>query len=191
MSIEKKKDELKYIETIEHSMKSGYVSMLILLALEKEPANGYKLMKMISEDTFGEWRPTNSTMYPYLSNITDRGLIKFKTKKQGQRESKEYSLTMKGRKILKMLVEKQQEMSLSLLSMMSTILDIKSLPNHLIAFFSQSFYENILMGKSNEEKIDILSKRVEILNLVLEILGKNKVEMENELEILKSDKAED
>ena len=190
MSIEKK-DELKYIETIEQSMKSGYVSMLILLALEKESANGYKLMKMISEDTFGEWRPTNSTMYPYLSNLTDRGLIKFKIKKQGQRESKEYSLTMKGRKILKMLVEKQQEMSLSLLSMMTTVLDIKSLPNHLVAFFSQSFHDNILMGKSSEDKIDILTNRVEILNVVLEILGKNKVEMENELEILKSNKAED
>lgn len=191
MSIEKKKDELKYIESIEQSMKSGYISMLILLALEKESANGYKLMKMISEDTFGEWRPTNSTMYPYLSNLTDRGLIKFKTKKQGQRESKEYSLTMKGKKILKMLVEKQQEMSLSLLSMMTTVSDIKSLPNHLVAFFSQSFHENILMGKSSEDKIDILTNRVEILNVVLEILGKNKVEMENELEILKSNKAED
>jgi len=176
----------KYVEAIEQSMKSGYISMLILLALEKESANGYKLMKMISEDTFGEWRPTNSTMYPYLSNLTDKGLIHFKTKKHGQRESKEYSLTMKGRKILKKLVEKQQEMNLSLLSMISTVSDLKSLPNHLLAFFSQSFQENILMGKSPEEKIDILSKRVEILNLILEIIGKNKVEMANELEILKS-----
>jgi ATP-dependent helicase/DNAse subunit B len=95
---------------------------------------------------------------------------------------------MKGKKILKRLVEKQQEMSASLLSMMSTVLDIQSLPHHLIAFFSQSFHENVLMGKSSEEKIDILSKRVDILNLVLEILGKNKVEMENELEILMSNK---
>jgi len=189
MSIEKK-DELKYIETIEQSMKSGYISMLILLALEKEPANGYKLMKMISEDTFGEWKPTNSTMYPYLSNLTDRGLIKFKTKKQGQRESKEYSLTMKGRKILKTLVEKQQEMSVSLLNMISTVLDIQTLPNYLIAFFSQSFHENVLMGKSIEEKIDILGKRVDILNLFLEILGKNKVEMEKELGILMKSKAQ-
>ena len=52
--------------------------------------------------------------------------------------------------------------------------------------FLVNLHENILMGKSNEEKIDILSKRVEILNLILEIIGKNKVEMENELEILKS-----
>ncbi|MFW9942031.1 MAG: PadR family transcriptional regulator [Candidatus Thorarchaeota archaeon] len=190
MSTEKR-DELKYIETIEQSMKSGYVSMLIMLALEKEPANGYKLMRMISEDTFGEWKPTNSTMYPYLSNLTKRGLIKFKTKKQGQRESKEYSLTMKGKKILKRLVEKQQEMSVSLLNMMSTVMDIQSLPNHLITFFSQSFHENMLMGKSNEKKVQLLSKRVEILNLFLEILGKNKVEMEKELEILMSNEVKD
>ena len=176
----------KFVETIENSMKSGYVSLLILLALEKQPANGYKLMKMISEDTFGEWRPTNSTMYPYLSNLTSRGLIQYKMKKTGQRESKEYFLTAKGRKILKMLIEKQQEMNNSLLSMISVVLDVDSLPNNLLDFFSQSYRENILMNKPKEEKIDVLSKRIEILNLILEIFGKNKVEMEKELEKLKS-----
>ncbi|MCK4371109.1 MAG: PadR family transcriptional regulator [Candidatus Lokiarchaeota archaeon] len=186
MSIEKKKEETKFVESVEQSMKSGYISMLILLALEKEPANGYKLMKMISEDTFGEWRPTNSTMYPYLSNLTKRGLIQYRTKKQGQRESKEYSLTPKGTKILKKLVNKQQEMNLSLLSMVSTVIDISSLPNHLLDFFNQSYHEYILRGKSSEEKIGILSRRVEMLNLFLDIMGKHKVEMENELEILKS-----
>ena len=78
----------KFVETIEHSMKSGYISLLILLALEKEPANGYKLMKMISEDTFGEWRPTNSTMYPYLSNLTDRGLIQLKLRSRVKEKAK-------------------------------------------------------------------------------------------------------
>ena len=175
----------KFAETIEHSMKSGYVSMLILLALEKEPANGYKLMKMISEDTFGEWRPTNSTMYPYLSNLTSRGLIQYEMKKTGKRESKEYSLTTKGRKILKMLVEKQQEMNLSLLSMITAVSDVKSLPSNLMDFFTQSYKENVLMDKSNEEKISILSRRIEIFHLILEIIGKSKTEMEKELEKLK------
>ena len=174
----------KFVENIENSMKSGYVSMLILLALEKEPANGYKLMKMISEDTFGEWRPTNSTMYPYLSNLTSRELIQYKMKKTGQRESKEYSLTMKGKQTLKMLVEKQQEMNLSLLSMISAVTNVDALPSSLLDFFSQSYKENILMDKSKEEKIDILSKRIELINLILEIIGKNKIEMEKELEKL-------
>ncbi|MFX1374273.1 MAG: PadR family transcriptional regulator [Promethearchaeota archaeon] len=180
----------KYIESIEQSMKSGFISMLILLALEKEPANGYKLMKMISEDTFGEWRPTNSTMYPYLSNLTDRGLIQFKTKTHGLRESKEYSLTMKGRKILKKLVEKQQEMSISLFSFISSVLDEKDLSFPLFDFFGQSFHDYVLMGKSNKEKIELLSRRIEILNLILDIIGKTKVEMENELETLKSIKTD-
>ncbi|MFW9873427.1 MAG: PadR family transcriptional regulator [Candidatus Thorarchaeota archaeon] len=176
----------KFVENIEQSMKSGYVSMLILLALEKEPANGYKLMKMISEDTFGEWRPTNSTMYPYLSNLTKRGLIQYKIKKQGQRESKEYSLTMKGAKILKKLVNKQREMNLSLLRMMSVVSDVDLLPVNLLDFIRKSFHEQILMGKSNEEKIEILKNRIEMFNVILDLVGKNKVEMEKELEILKS-----
>ncbi|MFX0041980.1 MAG: PadR family transcriptional regulator [Candidatus Hodarchaeota archaeon] len=188
MSTEKKKEEIKFVEAIEQSMKSGYISMLILLALEKEPANGYKLMKMISEDTFGEWRPTSSTMYPYLYNLTKRGLIEYRTKKQGQRESKEYSLTMKGTKILKKLIKKQQEINLSLLSMVSTVLDVDNLPNPLLDFIGQPYHKQILMGKSVEEKIEILCKRIEIFNLILDILGKNKVEMENELEILKINK---
>ncbi|MFX1437808.1 MAG: PadR family transcriptional regulator [Promethearchaeota archaeon] len=173
-----------FVEKVEQSMKSGYISMLILLALEKEPANGYKLMKMISEDTFGEWRPTNSTMYPYLSNLTDRGLIQFKTKKQGQRESKEYFLTIKGRRILKKVVEKQQEMNMSLFSFISNVIDIKTLPIQIFSFFGQSFQENILMGKTDEEKIEILKRRLEILTFFLSIIDKNKDEMKKELESL-------
>ncbi|MFX1418746.1 MAG: PadR family transcriptional regulator [Promethearchaeota archaeon] len=175
----------KFVELIEQSMKSGYVNMLILLALEKNPANGYKLMKMISEDTFGEWRPTNATIYPYLSNLTERGLIQYETKKTGQRESKEYYLTKKGREILKMLVEKQQEMNLSLLSMITAVLDVKNLPSNLLDFFRQSYQEIVLIDKSRDEKINILSRRIEIMNLILDIIGKNKVAMENELEKLK------
>ena len=97
---------------------------------------------------------------------------------------------MKGRKILKQLVEKQQEMNLSLLSMMSVVSDVNLLPSNLLEFFRQSFHENILMGKSNEEKIDILTKRIEMFDIILELVGRNKVEMENELEIIKSNKSE-
>ena len=188
MDSDKKDNEKKFIETLEQSMKSGYVNMLILLALEKGPANGYRLMKMISEDTFGEWRPTNSTMYPYLSNLTKRELIQYKIKKQGQRESKEYTLTTIGINILKKLVEKQQEMNISLLNIGSSVtgLDINNLPYHLKEFFSKSYEELILMGKSNEDKIKIISERVDVFNLFLEIIGTLKNEMEIKLKMLKN-----
>jgi len=188
MDSDKKENERKFIETLEQSMKSGYINMLILLALEKGPANGYRLMKMISEDTFGEWRPTTSTMYPYLSNLTNRGLIQYTTKKQGQRESKEYTLTTKGTTILKKLVEKQQEMNITLLSIGSSIagLDVNNLPYHLKEFFSRSCDELLLMGKSNEDKIKILSRRVDVFNLFLDIIGTVKNDMEIKLKMLKS-----
>jgi len=188
MDSNKKDNAKKFIETLEQSMKSGYVNMLILLALEKGPANGYRLMKMISEDTFGEWRPTNSTMYPYLSNLTKRELIQYKIKKQGQRESKEYTLTTKGTNILKKLVEKQQEMNITLLNIGSSVtgLDINNLPYHLKEFFSKSYEEMILMGKSNEDKIKILSERVDVFNLFLDIIGTVKNEMEVKLKMLKN-----
>jgi DNA-binding PadR family transcriptional regulator len=124
-------------------------------------------------------------MYPYLSNLTNRGLIQFKKKKRGERESKEYYLTMKGKKILKKLVEKQQEMSLSLFRVISDVIDIKTLPSRVFDFFGQPLQENILMGKSDEEKIEILNERLEILNFISDIINKNRIEMEKELEILK------
>ena len=183
-----KKDNEKFVETIEQSMKSGYINMLILLALKKGPANGYRLIKMISEETFGEWCPTTSIMYPYLSNLTSRGLIQYKIKKQGQRESKEYTLTTIGTTILKKLVEKQQEMNITLLSIGSSIvgLDINNLPYHLKEFFNKSYEELILMGKSNEDKIKILSRRIDVFNLFSEIIGTVKNEMEIKLKMLKS-----
>ena len=193
MDINKEENERKFIETLEQSMKGGYINMLILLALEKGPANGYRLMKMISEDTFGEWRPTNSTMYPYLSNLTNRGLVQYKIKKQGQRESKEYYLTTKGTNILKKLVEKQQEMNITLLNIGSSVtgLDLNHLPHHLTEFFTKSYEELILMGKSNEDKIKILSRRVDVFNLFLDIIGNVKNEMEIKLKMLKSNEFKD
>ncbi|MFX1365977.1 MAG: PadR family transcriptional regulator [Promethearchaeota archaeon] len=176
----------KFVEVIEHSMKSGFISLLILLALEKESANGYKLMKKISEDTFGEWRPSNSTIYPYLSNLSTKGLIEYDIKKTGQRESKEYSLTKKGREVLKMLVEKQQEMNLSLLSMITTVLDVDDNSILLKDFLTQSLPYQILSDKSHEEKIEILNKRIKVLSFISEIVKNSKAGMEEELERLKS-----
>ncbi|MFX1500075.1 MAG: PadR family transcriptional regulator [Promethearchaeota archaeon] len=178
----------KFADILEHSMKRGFVSFLILLALEVEPANGYKLMKKISEDTYGAWRPTNSTMYPYLSNLTEKGLIEYDLKKTGERESKEYSLTIKGKEVLKTLVEKQQEMSLSILGMISTIVDEDDHSIYLKDFFSQSVYDTILFDKSNEEKIEILSRRIKLIDFISDILEKSRVDMKKELKKLKSNK---
>ncbi|MFW9989321.1 MAG: PadR family transcriptional regulator [Candidatus Odinarchaeota archaeon] len=175
----------KFVEVFEHSMKRGFVSFLILLALETESANGYKLMKKISEDTYGAWRPTNSTMYPYLSNLTEKGLIEYDLKKTGERESKEYSLTIKGKEVLKKLVEKQQEMSLSLFGMISSVVDDDDHSIYLKDFFNQSIYDTILFDKSNEEKIEILTRRINLIDVVSELLENSKVGMKKELKKLK------
>ncbi len=176
----------KFVEALDHSMKRGFVSFLILLALEAEPANGYKLMKKISEDTYGAWRPTNSTMYPYLSNLSEKGLIQYDLKKTGERESKEYSLTIKGKGVLKKLVEKQREMSLSLFGMMSTVVDDDDNSIYLKDLFSQSIYDTILFDKSNDEKIEILTRRINLIDFISEILEKSKVGMKKELKKFKS-----
>jgi len=127
-------------------------------------------------------------MYPYLSNLTNEELIQYKIKKQGQRESKEYTLTTKGRNILKKLVEKQQEMNITLLNIGSSVtgLNINNLPYHLKEFFTKSYEELILMSKSNEDKIKILSERIDVFNLFLDIIETVKSEMEIKLKMLRS-----
>jgi len=109
-------------DAIEQSMKKGHISTLILLALEKGPSHGYSLMQTITDDTYGVWNPSASSLYPHLSSLTEKGLIEFTTEMEGKREKKVYEITEKGRKTLKKLLERQQNMRKSLLSMiMSTI----------------------------------------------------------------------
>ena len=92
----KKIDEIA--DAIEQSMKKGHISTLILLALEKGASHGYNLMQVIKNDTYGVWNPSASSLYPHLSSLTEKGLIKFTTEMEGKRERKVYEITLKGKR---------------------------------------------------------------------------------------------
>ncbi|MFX1420333.1 MAG: PadR family transcriptional regulator [Promethearchaeota archaeon] len=157
-------------DAIEQSMKKGHISTLILLALEKGPSHGYSLMQTITDDTYGVWNPTASSLYPHLSSLTEKGLIEFTAEMEGKREKKVYEITEKGRKTLKKLLERQQNMRKSLLSMiMSTIgLTNLSLPNDFEDLFGPDIIDDAsLIGKSNDEKLKILIKRKLVLSKIV------------------------
>ncbi len=177
-------------DAIEQSMKKGHISTLILLALEKGPSHGYSLMHTIKEDTYEVWNPTASSLYPHLSSLTEKGLIEFKTEMDGKREKKVYEITEKGRKTLKKLLERQQNMRKSLLSMiMSTIgLTNFSLPNDFEDLFGPDLIDDAsLIGKTDDEKLKILTKRKLVLSKIVNKLENFVNEINQRIESLKEE----
>lgn len=160
-------------DAIEQSMKKGHISTLILLALEKEPSHGYKLTEEIQKGTYGVWTPTASALYPHLSSLTEKGLIEYTTEMDGKRERKVYSITPKGRETLKTIIERQQNMRKSLLSMIISTIGItdSTIPNELEELFGPDILEEVLMNKSDKEKLKILSKRRIIISRIIDKLN--------------------
>ena len=160
-------------DAIEQSMKKGHISTLILLALEKEPSHGYKLTEEIQKGTYGIWTPTASALYPHLSSLTEKGLIEYITEMDGKRERKVYSITPKGEETLKTIIERQQNMRKSLLSMIISTMGItnSTIPNELEELFGPDILEEVLMNKSNKEKLKILSKRKIIISRIIDKLN--------------------
>jgi DNA-binding PadR family transcriptional regulator len=91
------------------------VEFLVLLLLSEEPTHGYDIMQRLGEKFSGLWAPKPGTVYPALSRLEDKNLIRLKeaeTKQegaQGQVEylpKKVYALTEKGAETLKDIIGK-------------------------------------------------------------------------------------
>lgn len=177
-------------DAIEQSMKKGHISTLILLALEKGPSHGYNLMQIIKDDTYGVWNPTASSLYPHLSSLTEKGLIEFTTETEGKRERKVYDITQKGEKTLKKIIERQQNMRKSLLSMIMSTIGItdSNIPNDFESLFGPELLEDTsLVGKTKNEKLEILSKRKMVISKIAEKLQNVTNEIDQRIESLKAD----
>ena len=176
-------------DAIEQSMKKGHISTLILLALEKSPSHGYNLMQIIKDDTYGVWNPTASSLYPHLSSLTEKGLIKYITEMEGKRERKVYEITQKGKKTLKMLVERQQNMRKSLLSMIMSTIGITdtNVPYDFESLFGPELLDDSsLVDKTNEEKLRILSRRKIVISKIVDKLQNVTKEIDQRIENLKA-----
>ena len=141
-------------------IKKGFLSSLILLVLDKEACHGYKIVKEIIELSHGIWKPNHSTVYPCLKEFTKKKFVKIKgMEKKDGRTRKIYEITQEGKKALKKLVIKQQNMISELRSLIFSIYgydgnysleDLKIiLPNDPIFGWKD--------GKSDEEKIENLN----------------------------------
>jgi DNA-binding PadR family transcriptional regulator len=73
--------------------RKGDVRLAILSLLGEAPANGYGLMKSISERTDGAWKPSPGSVYPTLAQLVDEGLIV----ESGEGRQSTFDLTEAGR----------------------------------------------------------------------------------------------
>jgi DNA-binding PadR family transcriptional regulator len=72
----------------------------VLWIINKGPMTGYELMKLLEREHHGP-SATASRVYPLLAFMEEEGLLRSKILKKGKRESKQYSVTAKGKLLLK------------------------------------------------------------------------------------------
>lgn len=95
-------------------MLKGYLKLAILFALTKTPLHGYLILKRIKGWTLGVMTPTAGGLYPSLKELEEKGLIKGEWELKDRR--KVYSITEKGKSVLREAVEKHFELAHSIRS---------------------------------------------------------------------------
>jgi DNA-binding PadR family transcriptional regulator len=86
-------------------MRRGDTRAAILVLLDEQAANGYRLMQEIEQRSEGAWRPSPGSVYPALQQLEDEGLVAA-DKADGR---KSFALTDDGKQYVKANREKLGE----------------------------------------------------------------------------------
>ncbi|MCJ7714506.1 PadR family transcriptional regulator [Candidatus Bathyarchaeota archaeon] len=89
----------------------GYIRVAALMLLNNKPSHGYEIMIEIKKRTKGFYKPTPGGIYPILTNLEKNEYIIGNWHKQNNRRIKTYSITEKGRIILRNTILKQSEIA--------------------------------------------------------------------------------
>ena len=74
--------------------KKGLLRLFILRTLSNEAKSGYDILREIGEKTKGEWSPSKGTIYPILTDLEEKNLIK--GVEEGARARKAFRTTEAG-----------------------------------------------------------------------------------------------
>jgi DNA-binding PadR family transcriptional regulator len=75
----------------------GHLDLMVLAALEREPAHGYAVIAEIRSRSRGTFDLADGTIYPALQRLEDGGLLKSSWTSVGGRSRRVYALTARGR----------------------------------------------------------------------------------------------
>ena len=84
----------------QQKMMKKIASTFVLWMISKEPTTGYALIKKLEAEHPGALAQA-SRLYPMLVHMEKEGLLRSRVLKTGKRESKEYSITPKGKLLIK------------------------------------------------------------------------------------------
>lgn len=79
----------------------GSIELIVLQALDDlGEAYGYQLLSTIDEASGGIFHFQESTLYPLLYRLEEKGFLDSEWKKKGEKDRRYYHLTRQGKKIL-------------------------------------------------------------------------------------------
>jgi len=155
----------KIAEKFESSMKTGFISALILIVLEKDPSYGYKISKEIEKRTLGIWDIPSSTMYTVLKDMTKKQLIAYQEEQVEGRNRKIYEITPKGQSTLRIMLEKKNLIENSFETLKTAMLgeEKAALPKDIHKLHPFNLILNRFDEKSGQEQLEFLElQRVRI-----------------------------
>ena len=102
----------KIREKINREMRSGIYSILILKAIEDlGETYGYEIQKYVEEKSGGKMKLKDATVYPVLRYLNRKNILHAYWTEPGEGvPRKYYSLTDKGKKLLKVIVKDYYEL---------------------------------------------------------------------------------
>ncbi len=75
----------------------GHLDLMVLAALERDPAHGYAIIAEIRGRTRGTFDLADGTIYPALQRLEDGGLVRSSRTLVNGRSRRVYGLTARGR----------------------------------------------------------------------------------------------
>jgi len=145
----------------------GYLKLLVLSKLKKNPMTGTDIMNMI-EETLGK-KPSSGSVYPLLKELTNYQFIFFKE----DGNSKIYYINKKGENLILDLIKEKETALVTLIHVLT----------HAQGIFSENYENAILAIQSEKNKFDNVMYNVDIwikMTSLLIVLGeKNKENVEN------------
>ena len=97
--------------TVEKSLVSGSMTMLILKLLSEKDMYGYEMIDTLRQKSQNVFELKAGTLYPLLHSLEEKGLLVVYEQEFGGKTRKYYSLTKQGGKLLEKKTEEWREYS--------------------------------------------------------------------------------